>query len=608
MHQFCLAGLGELLGVEVLYALQRRDLSPPPMDPTQVRILLTRLTGAGSLRDADPTDRLRERRHCLQLRDRADCSGTCVCTWTGPGRSTPAPTRSPGTCGRWRCWACTPTLLGRGAATHGVVDFRPIELPWLREIVKDWARATRPHLQRLRETLRACQAASQTLTAAGRVDPATLGAGDFTRIIDAITGQRRADGTVYSAAHRNLLLYQFCQVIEHGRGSGLMAAVPDQFRPAHRHRVRAEPNEDELGKALPDTVIRQLDAPARPARPSRPGPASITATDLQQMHRTIYQILRDTGRRPGEVVSLRVGCVEIIDGQHNLIYDNHKAGRLRRRLPITSQTAELVLTWQARRSQLLTPPATAQWLFPSPLLRAQQSHGHVTPACVCRAFKVWVQQIGTIHGELLGPDGRPAPFDTSLVTPYALRHSYAQRHADAGVPVDVLKELMDHAAVATTMGYYRVSLKRKQQAIRSVGSLATDANGNPAPFTSPTAYQRASVPSRSATAPNRPTSPPAAVPARSVSNAPAAASTGPTPPTCPPWNSTSPTCAPTGKPPARSAPPTTCWPTSPPRSTRSPGSPSRCTTGSPISDPTNAPRSSRPAACCAGPGPAGGSH
>jgi integrase len=56
--------------------------------------------------------------------------------------------------------------------------------------------------------------------------------------------------------------------------------------------------------------------------------------------------------------------------------------------------------------------------------------------------------------DLLGPDGRPAPFDTSLVTPYALRHSYAQRHADAGVPVDVLRELMDHVAVATTMGYY----------------------------------------------------------------------------------------------------------------------------------------------------------
>ena len=66
----------------------------------------------------------------------------------------------------------------------------------------------------------------------------------------------------------------------------------------------------------------------------------MSAADLQAMHQTIYQILRDTGRRPGEIVSLKIGCVEVIDGQHNLIYDNHKAARLRRRLPITADTAE----------------------------------------------------------------------------------------------------------------------------------------------------------------------------------------------------------------------------------------------------------------------------
>jgi hypothetical protein len=52
---------------------------------------------------------------------------------------------------------------------------------------------------------------------------------------------------------------------------------------------------------------------------------------------------------------------------------------------------------------------------------------------------------------------------------------------------------MDHASVTTTMGYYQISLKRKQQAIRAVAQLATDAAGNPAPFTSTTAYERASV-------------------------------------------------------------------------------------------------------------------
>src|SRR5664279_3388146 len=170
-----------------------------------------------------------------------------------------------------------------------------------------------------------------------------------------------------------------------------------------------------------------------------------------------------------------------------------RPARMHRRLPITTETAEVVMAWERHRSQLRTPPALRHWLFPSPLLCAKQSHGHVTSACVGSAFKAWMGRIERIDSELLGPDGCPAPFDRSVITPYALRHSYAQRHADAAVPVDVLKELMDHASVGTTMGYYRISLKRKQQAIRSVGSLATDADGNPAPFTNPTAYQRASV-------------------------------------------------------------------------------------------------------------------
>jgi integrase len=491
VHQFSLAGLPDQLRIELLYGLQQRDQSPPPLDPTEVRILLGRLGDACSLRDADPRavcesggtvynnstrGLFRDLRRHL---DRAWVHYCGVDAFTGDVWQVALLDLQVNPSRRW-------------PATQGVVDFRVIEQPWLREVVKDWVRATRPYLQRLRETLRACQAASHALTAAGNPDPGCLGTGEFTRILDAISGQRRADGGLYSASHRNLMLYQFCQVIEHGRVSGLMAGVPDPFRPVRRHRVRDDPNEDELGKALPETVIRQLDAHLRLLGPiGRAG--AITGADLQLMHQTIYRILRDTGRRPGEVVSLRVGCLEVIDGQHNLIYDNHKAGRMRRRLPITTDTVEVIRTWQQRRAQLSAPSSQRQWLFPSPLLRARQSRGHMTSQSVGRAFKAWVAQIGVIDSELLGPDGTPAPFDPSLITPYALRHSYAQRHADGGVPVDVLKELMDHAAVATTMGYYRVGLARKQQAIRAVGSLAVDAAGNPAPFISPTAYQRASV-------------------------------------------------------------------------------------------------------------------
>ena len=214
---------------------------------------------------------------------------------------------------------------------------------------------------------------------------------------------------------------------------------------------------------------------------------------MQLMHQAIYQILRDTGRRPGEVVTLppRLHRNHRRAAQPDLS-ENHRRGRMGRRLPVTSATAAITLAWQQHRETLRLPPDQDCWLFPSPLLRANRARGHITPSAVARAFKAWVTLAGVVDdSELTGPDGTPVPFDLTLIAPYALRHSYAQRHADAGVPVDVLKELMDHASVTTTIGCSPDGLKRKQQAIRAVGALATDTAGNPAPFTSPGAYEKA---------------------------------------------------------------------------------------------------------------------
>ena len=58
-----------------------------------------------------------------------------------------------------------------------------------------------------------------------------------------------------------------------------------------------------------------------------------------------------------------------------------------------------------------------------------------------------------------GADGKQHEqvFDRLAVIPYAYRHSYAQRHADEGVSPDVLRDLLGHDKIGTTLGYYRNS-------------------------------------------------------------------------------------------------------------------------------------------------------
>ena len=52
-HQFSLAGLQLLVRFEVLYTLQRRDETRPPLDAMQVRIVAGRLAGTASVRHVD---------------------------------------------------------------------------------------------------------------------------------------------------------------------------------------------------------------------------------------------------------------------------------------------------------------------------------------------------------------------------------------------------------------------------------------------------------------------------------------------------------------------------------------------------------------------------
>ncbi len=115
------------------------------------------------------------------------------------------------------------------------------------------------------------------------------------------------------------------------------------------------------------------------------------------------------------------------------------------------------------------------------------------PANLGDGLRFWVRAIPELLSDAVDSTGTRIPFDRNRIYPYAFRHSYAQRHADAGVAIDVLRDLMDHKHIATTQGYYRVTAKRKREAIRSLRLEVVDRTGAAAAAPSPAAYELRSV-------------------------------------------------------------------------------------------------------------------
>ncbi|MFD3480593.1 hypothetical protein [Streptomyces sp. NPDC058695] len=119
------------------------------------------------------------------------------------------------------------------------------------------------------------------------------------------------------------------------------------------------------------------------------------------------------------------------------------------------------------------------------------------------ALRTWVDSLPAINSDALDTDGNVIPFDRSLIFPYAFRHAFAQRHADAGTAVDVLRDLMDHEDISTTMGYYRVTLERKRAAVKLLSQQFIDRNGTERPCSAQTyEYRSIAVPFGGCTEPS----------------------------------------------------------------------------------------------------------
>ncbi|WP_165860213.1 tyrosine-type recombinase/integrase [Mycobacteroides abscessus] len=490
-NQVCLGHLDERLRWEILYALQQRVKRGGRVDPSAVRAVADVMSNSPSFAT------LTEAEAALIISTRKEAGTGChLAEFARSLRR--AHDDMLGIAPHERLvWDLVdvgalkdPTLKG-GTRRRTGIDFGKITQPWLRDLTM--ARCRDLPSNRITPLYRVTLVASRVLDQRSDrgVDGTLVSFQDADDIAGAIKNLKRRDGKACASSTKRGLYLKFFDMIAFGRRQGLLEGMPASFGRDRSHAFSVERDEanEEYGKSIPLDVVLQLDANID-ALGRADKYSGLTDEQRHQMFVAMYILLRDTGRRTNEIASLKLDYLTSDANGPILIYDNHKSGRLKRRLPILQSTAEVLKSWLDVR-QTLTDIHSAGRPYVFPGTSSWQSH--VRTQKIGEVFRAWIDGINEICGPGYDSDGRPIPFERKRINARALRHTYAQRHADNGTPVDVLRVLMDHTSIQTTGLYYVVNTDRKREAINTVGKYTVDRAGNAQPLTEQTRYQLRSV-------------------------------------------------------------------------------------------------------------------
>ncbi len=356
----------------------------------------------------------------------------------------------------------------------GTVSFTGISQGWLRETAKRWAsedlprRRVRPgrrtsgglsvrhHINavaRLSESLRMRPDQGHVPAALGRLDMETF----LNRLAYLVSTRQISTDARIRAAREVRHVIATIRALGLTRPGGLAAGLGEDFTIGVAD-IPDKPEAAESGRDLPPEIMRQICARLD----------WLTSAPM----RAAIELAIDTGRRPEEICDLAFDCLtHEVDGSPVLVFDNHKAARLGRRLPISANTAAVIITQQQWvRARYPHTAADALKLLPT---NRRNPHGEraITAFSLSFHHRAWVTGMPV----LATVDG--TEFDKGRVVLYAYRHTYAQRHADAGVPIDVLRELMDHRKLDTTSGYYSVGQSRRREAVDKVAAMQFNRHG-----------------------------------------------------------------------------------------------------------------------------------
>lgn len=272
-----------------------------------------------------------------------------------------------------------------------------------------------------------------------------------------------------SPASRRSIVYDLRFFLRSSRELGLadraapLEGLADNFSIV-REDIPAAWRSAETGsdKSLPQTVMDQLLSESAQAQLLEVEGAEVRDLILLQIW---------IGRRPGETCSLELDCLEYgSSGDPALLYDAGKQRLRRIRVPIHREPAEIIER-QAKRITERFPdtPRSELALFPA---RSRNPRGirSIPVTQMANLIRDWVDRL-----EIKGQSG--SDYSKDRITAYAFRHTFAQRHADKGTPVDVLSALLAHENLSSTQHYYHVPEKRKRMATALVSPMTMNNAG-----------------------------------------------------------------------------------------------------------------------------------
>jgi integrase len=362
------------------------------------------------------------------------------------------------------------------------LDLTVISQPWLREIYRDWAREALAgrHVHYLRGTICQVRRLSESLRTRhdGGIDRTVVGRCDIENFLMRLAGLASTGEIAHNSQVDCVTMVRYLLRRARERGlaapGGLLYGLPDTFAfyegdiPAREER---DPD-DEIGRSLPNTVIKQLASPQALVLL-----ADVSTADIADA----AELLLRTGRRPAEVCHLRTTCLQwdervrddgTLDRQPVLVYRPEKTPKRSKRLPVHAREA-LIIKRASDRARARFPDVVPEKLplFP----RQTQNRSGTVPMSAHRvglALREWMRQLP----ELVDSDG--TAYDRRRVVLYAFRHSYAQRLADQNCPPHILMDLMDHRSFRTTEGYCRIRQDRRREAAGLGQRWQWDARGN----------------------------------------------------------------------------------------------------------------------------------